>query len=98
MLGAAEVAGVVVVSVVVVVGVVVPVAPVVSVLPGTVAACGCCGTKALIVRDACTCGKVVETADELLELVDEEVHDDAGTSQNAMSLTSKSRPYVWRRP
>ena len=50
MLGAAEV------EFVVVPVVVVEVAPV---LPGTVVAvCGCCGTKALIVRTAWTCGNV----------------------------------------
>ena len=77
MLGAAEVEFEVVVVVPVVV--VVVVVAVVSVLPGTAAAvCGCCGTKALIVRTAWTCGNVDWTP-VVLEAVAVDEHDVAGT-------------------
>jgi hypothetical protein len=72
-LGAAEVE----LDVVVVVPVVV--VEVVSVLPGTVVAvCACCGTKALIVRTAWTCGNVDWTPVELDDAAVDE-HDVAGT-------------------
>jgi 1-aminocyclopropane-1-carboxylate deaminase/D-cysteine desulfhydrase-like pyridoxal-dependent ACC family enzyme len=90
-LGAAEVGF----DVVVVVPVVV--VEVVSVLPGTVVAVtGCCGTKALIVRTASTCGKVDCAGVPAVGVPVELEHDVAGTSQNAMSLTLKRRPDAMR--
>ena len=63
----------------VVVVVPVVVVEVVSVLPGTgVAVTGCCGTKALIVRTAWTCGNVDWTP-VVLEAVAVDEHDVAGT-------------------
>jgi hypothetical protein len=81
----------------VVVVVPVVVVEVVSVLPGmVVAVTGCCGTKALIVRTACTCGKVDSTGPPSVGVAVELEHDVAGISQNAMSLTLKRRPDALR--